>query len=151
MSETGFPTHKYCANFKNGFCMAYRIAVNPDEPACPNFTPKTTEPTQTILRTPFAPYSQAVPPPPQITANLSQLPPRSWRRNRYRIAGRGGRGRMGGGGRGGGGRGRMGGFTAGPGGFCTCLNCGYTVPHIVGTPCYQQVCPRCRSRMTRKI
>lgn len=142
MSGTGFPTHKHCAHFKNGFCIGYRITVNPDEPACPNFTPKTTEQTQTILRTPFAPYSLRTipppPPPPQATTNLPQLPLRGWRRNQYGTGGMGGWG-------------RMGGFAAGPGGFCTCLNCGYAVPHVVGTPCYQQVCPRCGSRMTRKI
>ena len=46
-------------------------------------------------------------------------------------------------------RGRMGGFTAGPGGSCVCPKCGYTTPHTVGTPCYQQTCPKCGSRMTR--
>ena len=59
-----------------------------------------------------------------------------------------------GGGRGGGvgagrGRGRMGGFAAGPGGSCVCPRCGYSTSHVIGTPCYQQTCPKCGSRMTR--
>jgi len=52
-------------------------------------------------------------------------------------------------GRGGGGRGKMGGFAAGPGGSCVCPNCGYSTSHVIGTPCYQQTCPKCGSRMTR--
>ena len=35
-----YPTHKECANFRNGICMLYRIPVNPDAPACPRFTAK---------------------------------------------------------------------------------------------------------------
>ena len=58
----------------------------------------------------------------------------------------GGRGGGGGGGRG---RGRMGGFAAGPGGSCVCPRCGYSTSHVIGTPCYQQTCPKCGSRMTR--
>jgi hypothetical protein len=70
----------------------------------------------------------------------------------YMSSGRGGGGRGGGGGggRGGGrGRGRMGGFGVGPGGSCVCPNCGYSTSHVIGTPCYQQTCPKCGSRMTR--
>ncbi len=49
------------------------------------------------------------------------------------------------------GRGLMGGpFAAGPGGNCLCPNCGNTVPHIVGQPCNQKVCPKCGTRMTRQ-
>jgi hypothetical protein len=48
------------------------------------------------------------------------------------------------------GRGRMGGFGAGPGGYCVCPNCRTKVPHNVGTPCYQQTCPKCGSRLTRE-
>jgi ssDNA-binding Zn-finger/Zn-ribbon topoisomerase 1 len=155
MSVKGFHTHKQCANFKNGFCMAYGIAMNPDDPACPNFTPKTTEKTQRTPRTSPALYQSAVPP-MQTAENFPQFPQISGRMNWYKMSGRGGgrRGRGGagrGGGMGGRGRGRMGGgFAAGPGGGCTCPNCGYTAPHNVGTPCYQQICPRCGSRMTRK-
>jgi len=69
-----------------------------------------------------------------------------------RTGGGMGMGRGGGGmGRGmGGGRGRMGGFGAGPSGFCICPNCGYRAPHTVGTPCFQQTCPKCGSRMIRE-
>ena len=49
----------------------------------------------------------------------------------------------------GGGRGRMGGFAAGPRGSCVCPSCGYSTPHVIGTPCYQQTCPRCGGKMTR--
>ena len=51
---------------------------------------------------------------------------------------------------GGGGRGRKGGFGLGPsGGVCTNPNCGHTVPHQRGTPCYQIKCPKCGSPMVR--
>jgi len=33
-------THEACAHFKDGFCSLYGIPVSPDQPACPNFTPK---------------------------------------------------------------------------------------------------------------
>ncbi len=60
--------------------------------------------------------------------------------------GGGGRGR-----RGLGGRGRMGGNLpgSGPGGECVCPNCGTTVPHHAGTPCYSMNCPKCGTKMTR--
>ena len=48
------------------------------------------------------------------------------------------------------GRGRMGGFGLGPGGECVCTNCGHTVPHQRGVPCYQMKCPKCGSPMTRR-
>lgn len=155
MSVKDFPTHKQCVNFKKGFCTAYNIVVNPDDPACPNFTPETTEPAQAIPRTPSAPYSPVVSP-PQNFGNYSPFQPTSGRMNWYGMSGRGGgQGRRGGGGRGGGrggrGRGRMGGgFAAGLGGSCVCPNCGYTSPHVAGTPCYQQTCPKCGTKMTRK-
>ncbi len=48
------------------------------------------------------------------------------------------------------GRGRMGGFAAGPGGECVCPSCGARVAHQLGTPCYQQKCPKCGSAMSRQ-
>ena len=52
----------------------------------------------------------------------------------------------------GGGRGRMGGTRpgAGPAGECVCPNCGSTVPHQAGLPCYQVACPKCGAQMIRK-
>ncbi len=50
----------------------------------------------------------------------------------------------------GGGQGRMGGMGLGPGGNCVCPNCGTTVPHRRGVPCYQTKCPRCGQPMTRQ-
>jgi len=64
-----------------------------------------------------------------------------------------GRGMGGGGGSGtgrGGGRGRMGGRSLGPGGNCVCSKCGKTVPHKLGTPCYNINCPNCGTPMTRQ-
>ncbi len=49
------------------------------------------------------------------------------------------------------GPGRMGGTkAAGPGGDCVCPSCGQRVPHQVGQPCYEQICPRCGTAMTRE-
>ena len=45
------------------------------------------------------------------------------------------------------GMGRSGGL--GPGGVCKCPNCGSTMPHQAGVPCYQQKCPNCGSQMIR--
>jgi len=53
-------------------------------------------------------------------------------------------------GQGGGGRGQGGGFAAGPGGYCICPNCGERVSHQLGTPCYEQSCPKCGTTMTRE-
>jgi len=52
---------------------------------------------------------------------------------------------------GGGGRGRMGGTRpgAGPGGKCVCPNCGATITHQRGAPCYQISCPKCGTKMVR--
>ena len=138
-------THKQCANYRDGFCTFYGIPVNPDEPACPNFTPKT------ITQTPQSSPTPMQPPPPPQTANFPPAEP-GWGRGGYGMYARGrGQGRGGGRGFGAGqGRGRMGGFAAGPTGYCVCPNCGYTVPHVAGNPCFRQVCPRCGSRMTRK-
>ena len=49
------PTHKDCINFRDGVCTLYGIPVNPNQPACPNFTPKTavTTPTTTYQQPQF--------------------------------------------------------------------------------------------------
>ena len=52
-------------------------------------------------------------------------------------------------GQGGTGRGRGGGFAAGPGGICVCPNCGEKASHQLGSPCYEQKCPKCGAAMTR--
>ena len=54
-------------------------------------------------------------------------------------------------GRGGMGKGRMGGNRpgAGPAGECVCPNCGATLPHQAGTPCYGLSCPKCGAKMVR--
>ena len=53
-------------------------------------------------------------------------------------------------GRGAGGRGRMGGpLVAGPGGICKCPKCGYEEAQIIGQPCMNKKCPKCRTPMTR--
>jgi hypothetical protein len=33
-------SHKECAYFRDGFCILNNIPVEPDQPACPNFTPR---------------------------------------------------------------------------------------------------------------
>jgi hypothetical protein len=50
----------------------------------------------------------------------------------------------------GGGQGRRGGFAAGPGGCCVCPKCGERATHQLGTPCYEQQCPKCGTAMTRE-
>ncbi|RJS68291.1 hypothetical protein CW693_04745, partial [Candidatus Bathyarchaeota archaeon] len=104
MNRPSFPTHKQCANYKNGFCTIYGIPVNPDDPACPNFTPKTM--TQTA-GTPQTTYTPTQPPLPPQTANFPQYTPGWGRGGGYGYgmsAGGGGqgRGRRGSGGAGGG-------------------------------------------------
>jgi cation diffusion facilitator family transporter len=42
-----------------------------------------------------------------------------------------------------------GGFGLGPGGECLCAKCGYRMSHKKGIPCYKQICPKCKGRMTR--
>ncbi len=50
-----------------------------------------------------------------------------------------------------GGRGRMGGpLAAGPAGYCVCPKCGHKVRHTTAVPCSQQKCPKCGTRMTRE-
>ena len=61
----------------------------------------------------------------------------------------GGRGEGGGQGQGGGGGMGRGGRRLGPGGECTCPNCGATVPHQQGVPCFEVNCPECGRKMTR--
>lgn len=50
----------------------------------------------------------------------------------------------------GGGQGRGGGFGAGPGGYCVCPSCGERAAHQMGSPCYEQQCPKCGKAMTRE-
>ncbi len=47
-----YPTHRECANFRDGRCLLFGIEVDPDAPACPNFTPRASI-------TPGAPSPQA--------------------------------------------------------------------------------------------
>ena len=48
------------------------------------------------------------------------------------------------------GKGRMGGpFAAGPGGKCTCTNCGAMIDHVVRQPCNATSCLECGAKMTR--
>ncbi len=50
-----------------------------------------------------------------------------------------------------GGRGRMGGAQAGgPGGYCTCPQCGHEEQHDRGAPCKDKRCPKCGAAMARK-
>jgi hypothetical protein len=62
------------------------------------------------------------------------------------------RGQGQGGGRGRGqGPGRMGGpKAAGPDGQCVCPQCGHTIRHQAGRPCYQMNCPECGAQMVRE-
>ena len=47
-------------------------------------------------------------------------------------------------------QGRMpGGKGEGPGGVCTCPECGATIPHETGEPCYKIKCPKCGAMMDR--
>jgi len=186
-TQSGFPTHGDCANFRDGLCTLNGVAVNSNGAACLKFTPKSAMAApQAVTAYPGArqtsqPYPlqiiQSYPLhmtlPPQI--GYSSPPPYAYPpwigyehgyptlkyRRGYSYSSstapkQGGAGfvfmsggRRGRGGRGSGGRGKMGGFAAGPGGSCVCPSCGYSTPHVIGAPCYQQTCPKCGSRMTR--
>ena len=176
-TQSTFSTHSDCAHFRNGLCILNNVAVDPKGIVCPHFTPKSTMATsQEVKPEVLRPRQFYQPPATQghLPRHPSQtgysLPPpygyRTWYNSGSVPLGQtalvpsgagvlffsSGR-RGGGGGRlgvGGGGRGRMGGgFAAGPRGFCVCPSCGYRAPHVMGTPCYQQTCPKCGSRMTR--
>jgi len=176
-TRSTFPTHSDCANFRNGLCILNGVAVDPKGTVCPNFTPKSTmtmprevkvypkvlgprqlyQPQTTHGYLPhYPPQTGSSLPPPYgyhtwYNSGPVALGPTALVRGGagflFISSGRGG----GGGGRlSGRGRGRMGGgFAAGLGGFCVCPSCGYRAPHVRGTPCYQQTCPKCGSRMTR--
>ena len=180
--QSGFLIHRNCVNFRNEFCTLIGVAVDPNEPACPNFTPRSIIAARGYpgARQPYQIYyppqtGYGLPPPyaypPWIGYGQGYLAPQYCYGYGYRpryssgpvpsaltaprqggagllymSSGRRGGGRGGGGG---GGRGRMGGFAAGPGGSCVCPRCGYSTSHVIGTPCYQQTCPKCGSRMTR--
>ncbi len=67
---------------------------------------------------------------------------------RWKMQGRGsGRGRgMGGAGRGMGGGGRMQGKVDG---ICVCPKCGYKEDHLRGFPCFEKMCPNCKTPLQR--
>ena len=75
-SQYGFPTHKECANFRNGICMLSGVAVYPDGPVCPNFTAKimtdTARTSSARQRPSLKPYASPITPPPQQTYYLPQ-------------------------------------------------------------------------------
>ena len=156
LKQSGFHTHGNCVNFRNEFCTLNNVAADPNEAACPNFIPKNITP-QLQIRYSYLPQYT---PPPQTwydyrthhsSGPISSIPTATRQGGAgllYMSSGRRGGGRGGGVGAGRG-RGRMGGFAAGPGGSCVCPRCGYSTSHVIGTPCYQQTCPKCGSRMTR--
>lgn len=39
---------------------------------------------------------------------------------------------------------------AGPGGYCICPECGESIPHKRGIPCFNMGCPKCGTKMVRK-
>jgi hypothetical protein len=38
----------------------------------------------------------------------------------------------------------------GPGGHCVCPKCNNETPHVRGTPCQQERCPQCGTKMLRE-
>ena len=157
--QSGFPIHRNCVNFRDGLCTLVGADVDPDGYACPNFTPKISAETRQTVKA-YMETTQFYPPRlPQAEFSppiLHTYSPwvgyeqgYSMQDAGFLFMSSGRRGRGGGRGGGGRGRGRMGGFAAGPGGSCVCPNCGYSIAHVIGTPCYQQTCPKCGSRMTR--
>ncbi len=38
---------------------------------------------------------------------------------------------------------------AGNNSYCVCEQCGYTIPHLQGVPCRQNICPKCNTPLTR--
>ena len=41
-TEYGYPVHRNCLHFQNGFCTLSGVTVDPNGTACPRFTPKST-------------------------------------------------------------------------------------------------------------
>lgn len=69
-TQTSFPTHEDCTYFKNGFCTLYDVAMDPNSPVCPNFTPKSSTPAPQTPPTQPAFQAPAGFPP----AQMSQVP-----------------------------------------------------------------------------
>jgi len=91
-AQHGFPTHKECANFQNGTCMLIGVAVDPNGPVCPNFTPKMTPQmarTHSAGRQPgLQPQAPSAAPPqqpayPQQPGYLPSHTPYSWQAYGY--------------------------------------------------------------------
>jgi len=156
LEQSGFHVHGNCVNFSSGFCTLNGVVVDPGGVACPKFMAKSSISRPQITYSYPAPYIL-----PWQTrfgyrtrygfGPISSILTATWQSGAgllFMSSGRRGGGRRGGGG-GAGGRGGMGGFAAGPGGSCVCPRCGYSTSHVIGSPCYQQVCPKCGSRMTR--
>ncbi|MEA2089515.1 MAG: hypothetical protein U9O89_01985 [Thermoproteota archaeon] len=40
LGTSKFPTHKECIHFNSGLCTLNNVPVDPNQPTCPNFTPK---------------------------------------------------------------------------------------------------------------
>ncbi len=163
-TRNGLPNHRGCIYLRDEVCTLSGVGVDPSKPACPNFTPK--------IKTTRPPAARAYPEArqtyqPYVIRTIATCPPQDYHprfafeddslalntpmqgRASFVIAspragGRGGIGEFGARG-----RGRMGGVSAGPRDSCVCPNCRYTTSHIVGTPRYQQTCPRCGSKKTR--
>jgi hypothetical protein len=153
--QSKFSIHSNCVNFRNGLCSLTGAPVDPDGNACPNYTPKSlaeTPHTTKVITGAIQPYEPRLPQAGHDSPiPIADTPWVDYGNSTMQGAGllfmsSGRRGRGGGGGRG---RGRMGGFAAGPGGSCVCPRCRYSTSHVIGTPCYQQTCPKCGSRMTR--